>query len=183
MLFLYVSIHATLVGGDVSIAKELPTGELFLSTPPTRVATDSSQTMDIHVDVSIHATLVGGDPVRPWNSGRCRCFYPRHPRGWRRYRARLVRFGEEVSIHATLVGGDDMHHRFVFLLIIQFLSTPPSWVATLQPQFQPLPPFLFLSTPPSWVATTDPPYGMNAVSVSIHATLVGGDDKHLHGRA
>ena len=60
----------------------------------------------------------------------------------------------QVSIHATLAGGDNIR-LFVQLLIRQFLSTPPSRVAT----------------------------GMRdgysrEEGVSIHATLAGGDVKY-----
>ena len=102
---------------------------MFLSTPPSRVAT-------VHFDpaarrelVSIHATLAGGDfphtaepPVQLY-----------------------------VSIHATLAGGDFHRSRAAFDQV-QFLSTPPSRVATKQ----------FGSAP-------------DGKGVSIHATLAGGD--------
>ena len=57
-----VSIHATLAGGDARSQSPVKTPRMFLSTPPSRVATGR------------------------WGlTGRCgRCFYPRHPRGWRR---------------------------------------------------------------------------------------------------
>ncbi|WP_455502252.1 hypothetical protein, partial [Gemmiger sp.] len=58
--------------------------EKFLSTPPSRVATD--YTIDA-------ATL---EPN----------FYPRHPRGWRRSRQGAERKRQGISIHATLAGGD-----------------------------------------------------------------------------
>ena len=60
-LHFYVSIHATLAGGD--------------AVQPFHNV--------LRADVSIHATLAGGDFL----SQDCRAgltgFYPRHPRGWR----------------------------------------------------------------------------------------------------
>ena len=56
-----VSIHATLAGGDYALQSKTATPTKFLSTPPSRVATEL---------VSI---------VKTWKL----CFYPRHPRGWR----------------------------------------------------------------------------------------------------
>ena len=56
-----VSIHATLAGGDCSISTYTATAIWFLSTPPSRVATTSTETVII-----LHGS-----------------FYPRHPRGWR----------------------------------------------------------------------------------------------------
>ena len=124
----------------------------FLSTPPSRVATMTSGGKDSSaIVISIHATLAGGDspsismrPIREY-------FYPRHPRGWR--------------LPALVIGTPR----------IKFLSTPPSRVATGQvarleascSDFYPRHPrgwrllaqtlwllySEFLSTPPSRVAT------------------------------
>ena len=80
----FVSIHATLVGGDLLIQSTRKNNLLFLSTPPSWVATDLRHGRQLHRAVSIHATLVGGDTA----ARRRRC-----PPRW-------------VSIHATLVGGD-----------------------------------------------------------------------------
>ena len=123
-----VSIHATLAGGDWKTL-EAVVGELrfyprhprgwrlqnirnrggrimFLSTPPSRVATRRDRAAGRAERVSIHATLAGGDfgldfqsaisklflSTPPSRVATCRknlqtptaaCFYPRHPRGWR----------------------------------------------------------------------------------------------------
>ena len=56
-----VSIHATLAGGD-SCARVAPViRALFLSTPPSRVATIGKCVPKCVLKVSIHATLAGGD--------------------------------------------------------------------------------------------------------------------------
>ena len=57
---------------------------MFLSTPPSRVATNDVFFLCHHVHVSIHATLAGGDYAN--HCGQC--------------------FFKVVSIHATLAGGD-----------------------------------------------------------------------------
>ena len=126
--------------------------EVFLSTPPSRVATG--------------------------NSGRFgfsdKSFYPRHPRGWRLQHRDDSGIFFLVSIHATLAGGDSAIPSLLASLQM-FLSTPPSRVATVRMStlrsaiwsFYPRHPrgwrlalvdFLivslaFLSTPPSRVAT------------------------------
>ena len=146
-----VSIHATLAGGDVCESVPNVANRLFLSTPPSRVATFSRRKCRAYAGVSIHATLAGGDYIdrltlnlrirflstppsrvatgikKIHSMGRA-CFYPRHPRGWRQ----PFFFGGKITK--------------------RFLSTPPSRVAT----------------------------GKDAVAsslgiVSIHATLAGGD--------
>ena len=103
-----VSIHATLAGGDrhrFSIANRL-TG------------------------VSIHATLAGGDADGLTKPQLITRFYPRHPRGWRLAEMDAAAKAQAVSIHATLAGGDDIF--FVKVVSgLQFLSTPPSRVATV----------------------------------------------------
>ena len=80
----YVSIHATLAGGDDAETLYFYACVKFLSTPPSRVATAALKGAVVSMLVSIHATLAGGDPggFLP-ASASCRC-YPRHPRGWRR---------------------------------------------------------------------------------------------------
>ena len=102
-----VSIHATLAGGDDLDHFRLNRGKGFLSTPPSRVATDSAETGTIDIAVSIHATLAGGDePPRVRHRG-----------------------AHIVSIHATLAGGDTKPKRRP-ATPTSFLSTPPSRVAT-----------------------------------------------------
>ena len=78
--------------------------------------------------VSIHATLAGGDPTTEPKASYKKSFYPRHPRGWRR------------------------EHCKPECVILVFLSTPPSRVATRIP-VKLSPQEMFLSTPPSRVAT------------------------------
>ena len=83
---------------------------MFLSTPPSRVATEVCPLRDEVIVVSIHATLAGGDIEQ----------------------SAALRATLNVSIHATLAGGDGRlyvwEHRTDW-----FLSTPPSRVATARP--------------------------------------------------
>ena len=167
-----------------------------LSTPPSRVATlfAGCPLFSLH-RVSIHATLAGGDNETAVCNPPIRCFYPRHPRGWRRCRIARCRpsttfLSTPPSRVATLRGG----HAARWIV---FLSTPPSRVATIctcrnlsrTHCFYPRHPrgwrhrflstsyndFKFLSTPPSRVATCRARSSAMTVSVSIHATLAGGD--------
>ena len=87
---------------------------MFLSTPPSRVATEMSYTYKDNTDVSIHATLAGGDR-KEFNAGRIYCEFLSTP----------------PSRVATIQGNRSAFHTEVFL------STPPSRVATeRQRQFQ-----------------------------------------------
>ena len=123
-----VSIHATLAGGDQDALAKAQGEVLFLSTPPSRVATRLVQTLQTRSS-----------------------FYPRHPRGWRPEPRFMKAELRQVSIHATLAGGD-ITQAAKADLTIEFLSTPPSRVATMD----------FVTR-----------FGDNWVS--IHATLAGGD--------
>ena len=146
-----VSIHATLAGGDNALETELaaatrfyprhPRGwrrgkstitvakKRFYPRHPRGWRLDSPLFAALHNPVSIHATLAGGDYLMPLLQYPLFCFYPRHPRGWRPL------------------------ERAFDILGWEFLSTPPSRVATPQYQQQMTQPMQFLSTPPSRVAT------------------------------
>ena len=102
----HISIHATLTGGDVYYLSERINTLVFLSTPPSRVATALERWWALRFCISIHATLTGGDRKGSQDGGGHQDFYPRHPHGWRLCKA--------VT---------DKPHCV-------FLSTPPSRVAT-----------------------------------------------------
>ena len=59
----YVSIHATLAGGDATCRGRRGGVRMFLSTPPSRVATENPLYGNQWRFVSIHATLAGGDEM------------------------------------------------------------------------------------------------------------------------
>ena len=192
-----VSIHATLTGGDVSFTFPLRLSVLFLSTPPSRVATyrrarsrlsawflstppSRVATVALYRDlraerVSIHATLTGGDRREPGTAHprRC-CFYPRHPHGWRLPARALCGGLLAVSIHATLTGGDP--HGMVLCRAGWgfYPRHPHGWrrFASSMPTSI----LLFLSTSPSRVATNGQDVVTEMEIVSIHATLTGGDN-------
>ena len=131
---------------------------LFLSTPPSRVATF---------------------PGFPTARQRQR-FYPRHPRGWRHRKFVVPGVHAGVSIHATLAGGDVVSW-FVALSTSWFLSTPPSRVATAGTQQTIDMLTKFLSTPPSRVATgfPQPP---SASGLSFYPRHPRGWRRHGAGR-
>ena len=168
-----VSIHATLAGGDRATNFSIAIIILFLSTPPSRVATFAL----------------------PTKGTRLNCFYPRHPRGWRLSKSillppQIVMFlSTPPSRVATLTMAISIRQH------LRFLSTPPSRVATdncrnlliengvsihatlaggddtiilpHQPQK------VFLSTPPSRVAT--------AVAGGVITMLISFYPRHPRG--
>ena len=148
---LSVSIHATLAGGDRICANQQHDEQQFLSTPPSRVATRLAFFLIHHIQ----------------------CFYPRHPRGWRRTGYCISLVDGVVSIHATLAGGDGDGQPRAVLSCGFYPRHPRGWRLTMsmlssrQPQF--------LSTPPSRVATIIFFDVFFNAHVSIHATLAGGD--------
>ena len=148
-----VSIHATLAGGDFGLSFCDSIKKMFLSTPPSRVATSIKDFYWWCVHVSIHATLAGGDHRLSHRllkllvvsihatlaGGDHAAFVPTRSTMSVSIHATLAGgdlskqisdgFCNTVSIHATLAGGDNrMLERLIELL--EFLSTPPSRVAT-----------------------------------------------------
>ena len=148
-----VSIHATLAGGDEGVPFALCSASEFLSTPPSRVATEveiypmngTERFYPRHPRGWRRSQIMGSAGLfscfyprhpRGWRLAGFEVlpcvihrFYPRHPRGWRRYVRKLHRRAIFVSIHATLAGGDPVCGYAVPLMWL-FLSTPPSRVAT-----------------------------------------------------
>ena len=103
--------------------------EVFLSTPPSRVATSAgglicTKKLFLSTPPSRVATR-----LRHFLLSYATSFYPRHPRGWRRGFAARAKGLHRVSIHATLAGGDGLSNA-PDLSTAAFLSTPPSRVAT-----------------------------------------------------
>ena len=124
----YVSIHATLAGGDAQARdfgrcsccfyprhprgwrrrhkKIRIIGDTFLSTPPSRVATPRP-----NGNAKKKLRFYPRHP-RGWRLRKIiisvffGCFYPRHPRGWRPFAVWPLPITRVVSIHATLAGGD-----------------------------------------------------------------------------
>ena len=124
--------------------------------------------------ISIHASLAGGDIYNLSSYGRQTYFNPRLPRGRRLYLRKSRADYEAISIHASLAGGDSIR-RLMFTSSKRFQSTPPSREATA--------PMLSL---PVENANFNPrlPRGRRqffeysqfiARSISIHASLAGGD--------
>ena len=172
--WIVVSIHATLAGGDnIAIFSSLQ-ARMFLSTPPSRVATSPVRSATVTPSVSIHATLAGGDRRQRADYRRAVRFYPRHPRGWRLRRQRRLHVFNGVSIHATLAGGDLCRTVWAGSPTSFYPRHPRGWrlntkvPSTEQRRFYP-------RHPRGWRPRLRrfprrPPY-----AVSIHATLAGGD--------
>ena len=194
-----VSIHATLAGGDRIEGKEKWTTRMFLSTPPSRVATRSPL-----CNSAIYPSFLSTPPSRVATYVRIliakmwRCFYPRHPRGWRRH---------SHSHQPMRQGFYPRHPRgwrrtwgFAFVTTKKFLSTPPSRVATHRfpisllalECFYPRHPRgwrrrlpggartallrFYPRHPRGWRRSRKQEQGRVA-HVSIHATLAGGDQR------
>ena len=156
-LCIFVSIHATLAGGDQkNMGLPIPAC-MFLSTPPSRVA-----------------TVMGLEIMTSQSS-----FYPRHPRGWRPpkgYRAeRLTMFlSTPPSRVATCVKNGRAAEKRSF-----YPRHPRGW--RRDSEFLKAVDGRFLSTPPSRVATRHASIRTQIRQVSIHATLAGGDHRTEQG--
>ena len=57
----FISIHASLAGGDFSASTIICYLYIFQSTPPSREATPASALWPFSRSISIHASLAGGD--------------------------------------------------------------------------------------------------------------------------
>ena len=124
---------------------------MFLSTPPSRVATWRGYRQLPQEHVSIHATLAGGDASNKCFRAKNESFYPRHPRGWRRYSREEGKAYMMVSIHATLAGGDHTLKQTATANFCFYPRHPRGWRQTYKSDnYQAI---MFLSTPPSRVAT------------------------------
>ena len=175
---LAVSIHATLAGGDndkrwerfqrhCNFYPRHPRGwrlpininaanqRVFLSTPPSRVATTGAGYRHPTNQISIHATLAGGDRSSCSSRGQLFGFLSTPPSRVATPCADALAPLLGISIHATLAGGDRSSCSSRGQLF-GFLSTPPSRVAT--PCADALAPLL---------------------GISIHATLAGGDLRRI----
>ncbi len=168
-----ISIHASRVGGDTKPNNRVSHGYPFQSTPPGWEATGTERSRDDAKRISIHASRVGGDMRLLSSSNTSAHFNPRLPGGRRPFCA------------------------FRPSTISPFQSTPPGWEAT-SPKSHNTSHVRFQSTPPGWEATVvgvckpdsqrdfNPrlPGGRRRISViskydglsiSIHASRVGGD--------
>ena len=124
-----ISIHATLAGGDKVACPSASLASLFLSTPPSRVATKTAggparwiltflSTPPSRVatghrggsrapsGISIHATLAGGDVVEISSGSTAHLFLSTPPSRVATSSAPKYCSSKKISIHATLAGGD-----------------------------------------------------------------------------
>ncbi len=125
----------------------------FLSTPPSRVATNETARRET----------------------ANKSFYPRHPRGWRRAEPDCPAACKRVSIHATLAGGDGFFGAFGVSDKGFYPRHPRGWRQYADRARSGK--TEFLSTPPSRVATAAFNVFIPQGHVSIHATLAGGDPR------
>ena len=178
---LHVSNHATLAGGDEMQAYFADEEKVFLSTPPSRVATHPSRKQLLQLVAflstppsrvattfglppsSLHFTFLSTPPSRVATS----CFT-------------CNAYAIGVSIHATLAGGDASPVRFPFAAGRFYPRHPRGWRRNTACTAMRI--ASFLSTPPSRVATETLLKDWRHNTVSIHATLAGGDGLPGAGR-
>ena len=146
----YVSIHATLAGGDFVVNQTIYAAKRFYPRHPRGWRPGNVRTCCGRPCVSIHATLAGGDEGVASSLGI-----------------------EGVSIHATLAGGDLNNFRKVLYWSVSIHATLAG--GDVDSIMQGDNALAFLSTPPSRVATPPDRPQAPQLSVSIHATLAGGD--------
>ena len=169
---------------------------MFLSTPPSRVATATAAIAPLITKVSIHATLAGGDGIALYRDFRAERVSIHATLAGGDLRSRSARLAFRVSIHATLAGGDppafpctvrghvsihatlaggDTAPHSSLRLVILFLSTPPSRVATPTCRRLSKPPACFYPRHPRGWRLRLERRCVQQGNVSIHATLAGGD--------
>ena len=147
-----VSIHATLAGGDIDQHQRPAADHLFLSTPPSRVATSG-----ISSGWVCNSMFLSTPPSRVATHTDVPAFELR-----------------QVSIHATLAGGDGSP-AFSCSFAFKFLSTPPSRVATPKVGRCCLCAASFYPRHPRGWRRPESQRRRWLEGVSIHATLAGGD--------
>ena len=175
---------------------------MFLSTPPSRVATSCKTCKDKPSGCFYPRHPRGWRQVGFTKIGNEKRFYPRHPRGWRPFslenHAVIERFlstlPSRVATFAKIVGS-----RFIFrfyprhprgwrrgsrcgaVRLAVFLSTPPSRVATLclMGRFRVCECF-YPRHPRGWRLLPAIVCLIAMPNVSIHATLAGGDVFSFH---
>ena len=149
---LYVSIHATLAGGDIDYNRPSAAQRCFYPRHPRGWRPARFRAQASRKNVSIHATLAGGD--RKGGHDHIHGLVSIHATlaGGDGGVPSLLPVRRRVSIHATLAGGDEVEVK-MFCTEFWFLSTPPSRVAT----------------------TIQKAREFLVEMVSIHATLAGGD--------
>ena len=171
-----VSIHATLAGGDLRPLTYSYHRAMFLSTPPSRVATQGAPpSAGRYQFLSTPPSRVATMEILLMAKQTIRSFYPRHPRGWRPTLSNVVSV-YLICFYPRHPRGWRLTENGGSFSTAMFLSTPPSRVATailLSPclmalcfyprhprGWRPVARFgvpskhqSFLSTPPSRVAT------------------------------
>ena len=168
-----VSIHATLAGGDSAPPRSKTSASLFLSTPPSRVATSAWPRRPAGRSGFYPRHPRGWRRRSPGRSGGKLCFYPRHPRGWRRVASRRAVQVIDVSIHATLAGGDSAGNLRPARQRCFYPRHPRGW--RLFPAPRPTSINSFYPRHPRGWRRQCPKRGGQRTGVSIHATLAGGD--------
>ncbi len=197
---IFISIHASRVGGDVpawsgikpeeNFNPRLPGGRRpdiiaaydapaqFQSTPPGWEATRLVPQKNKEKQISIHASRVGGDAKGDFALPPVYTFQSTPP-GWEATgRWHMLSIHSHISIHASRVGGDyglsDLRDQ-----ASAFQSTPPGWEATSWSMPSSWTKSIFQSTPPGWEATAGEGNAIQQAVISIHASRVGGDRRHI----
>ena len=149
-----ISIHAPIVGCDFRLCPCGPLECKFQSTHPSWGATVCATVLIALISISIHAPIVGCDTMG-W--------------GWSKFWS--------ISIHAPIVGCDTNQQRSPFLVCDFNPRTHRGVRQTVQTVF--LGTREFQSTHPSWGATVSYLVNERKADISIHAPIVGCDNRKL----
>ena len=148
---------------------------MFLSTPPSRVATSLplcsliADSTFLSTPPSRVATQIPCFPVERANG-----FYPRHPRGWRLFTQVNFITLCNVSIHATLAGGDSSERLNLLRYECFYPRHPRGWRHTCLCRTNKSTIRFYPRHPRGW-RQWKKRRCRRRHRVSIHATLAGGD--------
>ena len=194
-----ISIHAPIVGCDKISTTIEKRADRFQSTHPSWGATCTSSSVyfkDRYFNprthrgvrpaqhrqslaaegISIHAPIVGCDKIHECIITCRKNFNPRTHRGVRhRVQSCKTMFFLFQSTHPSWGATKSFQSQTQSR---PFQSTHPSWGATLHPRINALL-LIFQSTHPSWGATKGTCVDGCHITISIHAPIVGCDQKHL----
>ena len=149
---LFISIHATHTGGDISQPADRMRPQISIHATHTGGDAAEEKARRVRIKISIHATHTGGDGHWEMATTMSRNFNPRHPYGWR----------QNVLTSKTQAA--------------LFQSTPPIRVATIARRLAAVIGIISIHATHTGGDRAQP-HASRRGQISIHATHTGGDDK------